>query len=63
MSARPISLSSDFGTADWYVGAMKGVLAALSPASPLIDLIHDIPAHDPAAVVVGVRVLRVSDGA
>jgi S-adenosyl-L-methionine hydrolase (adenosine-forming) len=39
----PITLLTDFGTADGYVGEMKGVIATLAPSSPIIDVTHDIP--------------------
>jgi S-adenosylmethionine hydrolase len=39
----PITLLTDFGTADGYAGAMKGVLASLAPGVPVIDISHDIP--------------------
>ncbi|HEY0478983.1 MAG TPA: SAM-dependent chlorinase/fluorinase [Kofleriaceae bacterium] len=43
-----ITLTTDFGTADGYVGAMKGVIARLagSPAPAIVDLAHDIPPGD-----------------
>lgn len=41
-----VTLTSDFGTADGYVGAMKGVIARLAPEAVMIDLAHDIPRHD-----------------
>jgi S-adenosylmethionine hydrolase len=44
--ARIITLLTDFGTADGYVGEMKGVLAAGAPDCTLIDIAHDVPAHD-----------------
>ena len=37
-----ITLITDFGTQDGYVGAMKGVIASLSPTSPILDISHDI---------------------
>lgn len=43
---RIITLLTDFGTADGYVGEMKGVLAAQSPDCALVDIAHDIVAHD-----------------
>lgn len=43
---RIITLLTDFGTADGYVGEMKGVLAAGAPDCALIDIAHDLPAHD-----------------
>lgn len=43
---RVITLLTDFGTADGYVGEMKGVLCTLAPAARLVDVAHDIPAQD-----------------
>ena len=43
---RIITLLTDFGTADGYVGEMKGVLAANAPDCSLIDIAHDVAAHD-----------------
>ncbi|MBU2648345.1 SAM-dependent chlorinase/fluorinase [bacterium] len=37
-----ITLTTDFGTADGYVGAMKGRILAMSPTARLIDISHDI---------------------
>jgi len=39
-----ITLLTDFGTVDGYVGAMKGVLASLTPAAVIHDVSHDLPA-------------------
>ncbi len=44
--ARIITLLTDFGTQDAYVGAMKGVILSLCPAVQLVDLTHEIPAQD-----------------
>lgn len=41
-----ITLLTDFGTADGYVAEIKGVLCSLAPEATLVDLAHDIPAHD-----------------
>ncbi len=41
-----ITLTTDFGTADGFVGAMKGVILSLAPHATLIDITHDIPPHD-----------------
>ncbi|HXW06280.1 MAG TPA: SAM-dependent chlorinase/fluorinase [Vicinamibacterales bacterium] len=44
---RPIiALLSDFGTLDHYTGTMKGVVLGLAPEATLVDITHDIPAHD-----------------
>lgn len=40
---RPIiTLLTDFGTSDHYVGAMKGILLGISPDAQLVDVTHDI---------------------
>jgi hypothetical protein len=45
--ARPIvALLTDFGTRDHYAGAMKGVVLGLCPEVTLVDIAHDLPAHD-----------------
>jgi S-adenosyl-L-methionine hydrolase (adenosine-forming) len=44
---RPIiTLTSDFGTTDGYVGAMKGVLLSVCPNARLVDITHTLPAQD-----------------
>src|SRR3546814_4875745 len=44
---RPILLFTDFGLAGPYVGQVKAVLAEAAPDAPVIDLMHDAPAHAP----------------
>jgi len=39
-----ITLTTDFGTSDGYVGEMKGVLAGA--AATVVDIAHDVPRHD-----------------
>jgi hypothetical protein len=47
MEPRPsITLLTDFGTADGYVGALKGVLASLCPEARIFDLTHEIEPGD-----------------
>jgi hypothetical protein len=41
-----ITLLTDFGTADGYVGEMKGVLLSEAPGATIVDITHDIPPHD-----------------
>jgi S-adenosylmethionine hydrolase len=41
-----IALLTDFGTHDWFVGTMKGVIASIAPKATVIDLCHDIPPGD-----------------
>lgn len=44
-----VTLLTDFGTADYFVGAMKGVILSRAPAAAVVDLSHEVPAHDVAA--------------
>ena len=41
-----VSLTTDFGTSDWFVGSMKGVILAIEPTATIVDLTHDVPAGD-----------------
>jgi S-adenosylmethionine hydrolase len=41
-----ITLLTDFGTADYFVGAMKGVILSINPRAVVVDITHEIPAHD-----------------
>ena len=41
-----ITLTTDFGLRDNFVGVMKGVIYRLNPEARLIDITHQIPAHD-----------------
>lgn len=44
---RPIvAMLTDFGTADHYVGAMKGVVLSICPDATIVDLTHGVAAHD-----------------
>lgn len=45
-----ITLTTDFGTSDGYVGAVKGVILSIYPRVRLIDLSNEIPSYD---IVVG----------
>lgn len=44
-----ITLLSDFGLKDVYVGVMKGVITKINPNVQLIDLTHEIPPQNLAA--------------
>jgi hypothetical protein len=46
---RIITLLSDFGLSDVYVGVMKGVIAQINPALTVVDLTHQIPPQNIAA--------------
>src|SRR5919199_774841 len=41
--SRIITLLTDFGWSDVYVGVMKGVIAQINPALTVVDLTHQIP--------------------
>jgi S-adenosylmethionine hydrolase len=38
-----ITLTTDFGTADPYVGAMKGVIVSIDPSATIVDITHEVP--------------------
>jgi S-adenosylmethionine hydrolase len=41
-----ITLLTDFGTVDYFVGAMKGGILSVNPAARIVDITHDIAKHD-----------------
>ncbi len=41
-----LTLLTDFGTEDEYVGVMKGVILSIAPEVRLVDLSHQIPPQD-----------------
>jgi len=43
-----VTLLTDYGTADSYVGEVKGVLLSLAPEATLVDLTHEIAPGDVA---------------
>ncbi|MDA2918373.1 SAM-dependent chlorinase/fluorinase [Desulfobacterota bacterium AH_259_B03_O07] len=43
---RIITLTTDFGLSDPYVGSMKGVIYSINPNALITDITHDIPSHD-----------------
>jgi S-adenosylmethionine hydrolase len=46
-ATRPLlTLTTDFGTAGGYVGAMKGRILSLVPNARLVDISHDVAPHD-----------------
>jgi len=46
VSPRIITLLTDFGTEDYFVGAMKGVILTRSPEAVIVDVTHAIPPQD-----------------
>ncbi|MFQ6100182.1 MAG: S-adenosyl-l-methionine hydroxide adenosyltransferase family protein [Anaerolineae bacterium] len=41
-----VTLTTDFGTADGYVGTMKGVILGIAPIAQLVDISHEIAPQD-----------------
>ena len=41
-----VTLTTDFGTADGYVGTMKGVILSGAPGAQLVDISHEIRPQD-----------------
>jgi S-adenosylmethionine hydrolase len=41
-----ITLLTDFGAHDYFVGAMKGVILSLNPDATIVDITHEIPPQD-----------------
>jgi S-adenosylmethionine hydrolase len=45
--SRTITLTTDFGLKDPFVGIMKGVIARQAPGINVIDISHDVPPYRP----------------
>jgi S-adenosyl-L-methionine hydrolase (adenosine-forming) len=43
---RVITLTTDFGQVDWFVGALKGVILSRYPRASIVDITHSIPPGD-----------------
>ena len=41
-----VTLTTDFSTADAYVGMMKGAILSIDPTIYCVDLAHEVQAHD-----------------
>ena len=41
-----ITLLTDFGTADYFVGAVKGAILSVNPEAIIADITHEIPPQD-----------------
>ena len=41
-----LTLLTDFGTADYYVAAVKGTVLRLAPRTALVDISHEVPPGD-----------------
>ena len=45
MADPAITLTTDFGVSDHFVGVMKGVIFRIAPRARVIDITHDIPPY------------------
>jgi len=43
---KAITLTTDFGLDDWFVGTMKGVILDVAPKTRTVDITHAIPVGD-----------------
>ncbi|MGA2657354.1 MAG: SAM-dependent chlorinase/fluorinase [Verrucomicrobiota bacterium] len=43
---RTITLTTDFGLGDWFVGTMKAVILGIHPRANVVDITHEIPPGD-----------------
>ena len=50
-----VTLTTDFGGGDYYVGAMKGVILGIAPEARLVDISHQIPPQDVLAAAFVLR--------
>lgn len=52
---RIITLTTDFGYKDPFIGEMKGVILSINPSAAIVDIIHEIEPHDieHAAFIIG----------
>ncbi|MGA2192883.1 MAG: SAM-dependent chlorinase/fluorinase [Nitrospirota bacterium] len=41
-----ITLTTDFGSRDYFSGGMKGVILGINPDAKLVDISHEIASHD-----------------
>jgi S-adenosyl-L-methionine hydrolase (adenosine-forming) len=41
-----VTLLTDYGTKDHFVASMKAVILSITPQVQIIDITHDVPAHD-----------------
>ena len=46
LRSKVLTLTSDFGTQDHYVGAMKGVIARIAPDVRVVDITHHVPSYN-----------------
>lgn len=45
-ASHPIAFMTDYGTKDFYVGAVKGVMRSINPNLQVFDITHEITSYD-----------------
>ncbi len=50
-----ITISTDFGTRDGFVGQMKGIMLGINPEASVVDVTHDI---EPFSILEGALVIK-----
>jgi S-adenosylmethionine hydrolase len=50
-----ITLTTDFGLSDHYVGVMKGVISTIAPNAQVVDLCHELPRYGITEAAFAVR--------
>ncbi len=46
MPSTLVTLTTDFGLPDAFVGTMKGIILDISPSATIVDITHDVPRQD-----------------
>src|ERR1041385_83869 len=46
MARSIITLTTDFGLSDHYVGTMKGVILGIAPGAEIVDICHQVGAYE-----------------
>jgi len=46
LARNTVTLTTDFGTKDYFVGAMKGVILGINPDAKIVDISHEVVSHD-----------------
>ena len=59
MDSPVITLTTDFGTSDPYVGVMKGIILGINPKARIVDISHQI---QPQSIVEGAFIIGTSHG-
>ncbi|MCS7049226.1 MAG: SAM-dependent chlorinase/fluorinase [Verrucomicrobiae bacterium] len=54
--ANVVTLTTDFGLRDWFVGSMRGVILSLYPKAQVVDITHEIAAGDVRAAAFALAV-------